>query len=415
MRTIDEGVGITRIVELKAVNVQAGIPQASSQSIEEITRVAPKNLELIYRIDGTTFNAVNKFSQTIMAAGYVIKGDDENTKSYLIDFVDNIGNVGEETNWNELLTTIYRHLGIYGNAWVELVPNKGEDEIVDLNWIDPKRMDLARDSQQRVAVDKFGRPLGYVLEMPYGVEIIQTDKVPEGVSLMGNKKFLKPERIAHFKLYTFGEGFIGIGLIEPAYKSILRKLNLEEAYTNCMYNSAFAPRVGKAGDKDHEPTPQQIENFLNQLKDLNFKQNLAMPYYNDIQLLEPKKTERLADNVKYLQNQQIASSGMPEALVTGSGETTNRQILESQQKFYEYGLQDITRRICACIRKFIFKRVIELKFGKNQNIPNIIWNKVSEAETNDKAQRLATWIEKGVIRPDDEKLQDYVRDTENLE
>jgi hypothetical protein len=276
-------------------------------------------------------------------------------------------------------------------------------------------MDIARvGTQNQAALDKYGRPLGYTMKIPYGMTVVQKDKVPEGVSLAGQKLFLKPERIAQFKLYTFGDGFIGIGLIEPAYKSVVRKLNIEEAHSNYLYNTGFAPRLGYVGDINHEPTPQQVDNMLNQLKDLTYKQNMAMAYYNKVELLEPKKTDTLQSNVQFLQSQQVAASGMPQALVTGSGEETNRQTLTNQQIFFEYGLKDITNRFCNTIRKQIFERAIVLKFGEGHDIPRIVWNKISTAEQNDKANRLVNYVREGMINPLDPSLRRYIEESENL-
>jgi len=415
MRSLGEGLGIDRTVTLTSAPAQSGIPMTLSTSIA-MNRVAPEELETVYGHDGLTFNEVNKFVQTIMAAGYKIEGNDSKTRDYIIDLLDSIGNVGESTTWDELLTEDYRDAAIYGNTWTELVPNKSGDEIVDLKRIDPKLMDIARTgTQNQAALDKFGRPLGFTMKIPYGMSIKQKDKVPEGVSLaFGQKLFLKPERIAQFKLYTFGDGFIGIGLIEPAYKSVVRKLNIEEAHSNYLYNTGFAPRLGYVGDINHEPTPQQVENMLNQLKDLNYKQNLAMAYYNKVELLEPKKTDTLQSNVQFLQSQQVAASGMPQALVTGSGEETNRQTLTNQQIFFEYGLKDITTRFCSAIRKQIFERAIRLKFGENQDIPRIVWNKISTAEHNDKAERITNYVREGMISPMDPALKKYIEESENL-
>lgn len=400
-----------------SISADSIAPQTLKTSEDRIQRMVPDKmdeLERAYIYDPVVFNAVNKIVQTIMSAGYEIRCEDEEVKKWFENFLNNVGFVGGETTWEEILTKIYQDLCIFGNAWLELIYNKAGDKIVDLDIIDAKTMDYAKDSLGRIVLDKNGAPVGYVQKLPYGVDARgRGDKIPPGVSCANNEIFLLPKRICHFKLYTVGDRFYGLGLIEPTYKSIVRKMNIEEAQANSIWAQGFAPRIVYCGDKEHPPTPSAMNAIVEGLKELSYKQNLAIPYYNRIELLEPKRIEEARGVIEYYRELVIAGLGIPKPFATGGGEETNRATLSNQQRMFELTLTDIVNRTCSTIRKYIFRRICELENFKA--VPRIVWNKIGEAELNDKASRLGIYLKYGCLDPKDEKLREYIKRSENLE
>jgi hypothetical protein len=196
--------------------------QQSVKVTPEVVRVDPKELEQAYVSDSISFNGINKIGQMIMSAGYEIRAKDEEVKKYFTKFFHNVGAVGEDITFDEILDAVYRYQLIYGNAYVELVFNVKEDRIVDLCLIDPKRMDYAKDVTDKILLDKYGKPVGYTLSVTWGTDTTgKGDPIPkeyEGkISLGSDRIFLLPKRICHFKLYTYGDRFYGLGLLEPAY------------------------------------------------------------------------------------------------------------------------------------------------------------------------------------------------------
>ncbi len=385
----------------------------SIKATPTVVRVAPEELEQVYISDPVCFNSINKGTQMIMAANFSLLGDTDN---YFENFLNNIGSVGEPITFTELLEAIFKYQMLYGNAYVELVFDKRTDSrVVDLFLMDPKRVDYAKDSSKKIALDKYGRPVGYTLKVPYGESTSNRgDTIPKEyenkVSLDNNQLFLLPKRVCHFKLYTYGDRFYGLGLIEPGYKSTLYKGNIEKAQANAIYQRGNYPIVAGVGDPEHEPTPQDITDSLDQLVKLKFNRYTAFPYWVKPFVLETKQSEVVNDTLEYLRLNQTASLGMPVPFATGAGEKTNRATLTNQQKFLEFTLYDIVNKTLSTIRKYIFKPICF--YNHIKEVPSMKWGDIQAEERNEKAKRITSYVNAGIINPSEAK--EFVKKSEGL-
>uniref|UniRef100_A0A6M3ISY5 Putative portal protein n=1 Tax=viral metagenome TaxID=1070528 RepID=A0A6M3ISY5_9ZZZZ len=399
----------TTIKELVRHDISVPSTVSSSDSVE---RVSADELENCYIFDPIVFNSINKIVQTIMSAGYEIKCENESVTKYFKEFLNNVGLVGEETTWEEMLSIIYQNQLIYGRHYIELVYNPAMTRVVDLVTLDPKTMDYARDGANKVVLDFYQRPIGYTQQLPLGIDIDgKGDPVPNTVTLKTQQIFLLPERIAHFKLYTYGNRYDGLGIIEPAYKSIVRRQNIEEAQANSIYARGTYPVIASVGDESHHPTPEMMDNAANKLAEMKHNRYFAFPYWYKINTLEVKQSEVVDNTMKYLRENSSASLGVPIAFAVGSGEATNRATLNNQQKFLEYTLNDISKRTIATIRKQIFMRICNTK--KFEDIPQIIWGDIGTDNKDDKAIRLNNYVKNGILTP--EEVKNYVIRAEELE
>jgi hypothetical protein len=370
----------------------------------EVRRVSPYDLEICYIFDPIIFNSINKNVQTIMAAGHKIYCIDKKVEDWFNNFLDNIGKAGGDITWNELLEITYQNLMIYGRQYDETVLNEFMNEIVDLVSLDPKLMDYARDSMRRICVDKYGKPLGYTQNLPYGVDVTgKGDPIPadSGIILINRQIFILPERIAYFKLYTYGNRFDGLGLIEPAYQSIVRKQNIEEAQANSIYARGTYPLVDYVGNPDHFPTPNMIKAASEKLSEMQHNRYFALPYWHKIEPIEVRQSEVVDNTMKWLRESASASLGMPMAFATGSGEATNRATLGTLQKFMEFSLKDIVGRVCAQFKQQIFKRICAYQGFKE--IPDLIWGDIGAESIDDKSTRLQNYVKFGILTPDEVK------------
>jgi len=206
----------TEFLQPRAMNLYSGatlgVPLAPKVSQSNRDRIPPEELEAIYITDPITFNTVNIQVNLIMQAGFRIDASDSETQEYFDEFFESIGQIGEETTLHELLEYIYLDKLIYGKSFVELIYNRDDSRIVDLRILDPKVMDYARNSRGEVAVDRFGKPIGFTMKLPYGYSSEGFgDPVPKEyqdiVSLRSNQIFLLPKRIALFKVRADGDRF----------------------------------------------------------------------------------------------------------------------------------------------------------------------------------------------------------------
>ena len=387
--------------------VQAPYPQ-------EVKRVSAWDLETCYIFDPIIFNAINKNVQTIMAAGYKIScPKNKKVEEWFINFFNNIGQVGGDITANELLEVTFQNLMIYGRHYLETVLNTYQTDVLDLVSLDPKLMDYARDSMRRIVVDKYGKPMGFTQQLPYGLDITDKgDPVPEksGIVLINRQIFILPERIAYLKLYTYGNRFDGLGLIEPAFKSIVRKQNIEEAQANSIYARGTYPIVDYVGNENHFPTPNMIKSASEKLSEMSHNRYFALPYWHKLEPIEVKQSEVVDNTMKWLRESASASLGMPMAFATGSGEATNRATLGTLQKFMEFALKDMVGRVCAQFKQHIFKRICA--YNNFKEIPDLIWGDIGAESIDDKALRLQNYVKVGALTP--QAVEAYALESEKL-
>jgi len=408
IKTLAEGFGFGTYKELVS-GVSEGRRKTSISgktskiSKNALNRVLFQELENTYHADPITFNAVNKSSQMIMAAGYRFDVD-EGDKDDFMSFIDNLGQVGDDYTFDELLESFFRNEVLFGYSWTEKVMNEEMTDILDITRLDPKQMDYARDAEGNILFDLNQKPIGYLQTL--GTLAIGTstnglgDEVPEEfkgtIDKSDNQIFVLPERIALFKLYTSSNGFDAYGLIEPAYKSILRKLNIEEARTNSIYARGTYPLVDYIGNEKTPPTNQRLESALEIMKKMKHDRYFAVPYWHNIKPIEAKESDMVDNTLKHLRENQSASFGMALAFLTGAGEATNRSTLNNLQKMVEYTLNDLVIKVVANIHKQIFTPLA--KFRNYKRPPKIIWNKVGVEDWDEKSERLLKWVNAGTIQ-----------------
>lgn len=382
----------------------------------EIARVTLLELELTYIHNPVVFNSVNKIVQMIMSADHEIVAKDKKVQEYFTNFTANIGNSGSDITWEELLSAVFQHQCVYGRSFVENIFNKRGNRIVDWDIVDPKNIDYAKDANDKIVTDRFGKPVGYFQKLPWGQYFeVQENPLPPKVIKPHDANqaiFLPPERLAQLKLFTIGDGFYPVGIVEPIYKDSLRKMNIKEALANAIYRHGFPIIWAKLGDLNHEPTPQQIQNMLQKLKDINFKQEIATPYYYELNMLESKKAEKLREHLDYFNEEEVTGMGIPESFATGKGSEGSYASLTRQSSMFQLTLRDIINRTVNSIQKYMFKPMAQLEGFKE--IPTIRWDLVGTDELDKKAKRIVKYVEAGLLVPD-EKISNFIKKSEQLD
>ena len=345
-------------------------------------------LEIAYKSDAINFSAINKSIQMIMSGGFkrFVHKKVSVVKKYM-EFFENIGEIGNDITFEELLESIFKDQLIYGNAFVELIFDETDEEIVDLALIDPKKIDYAKTGEKKIVLDKNVKSIGYVIKLESG-NFAEGDKIPEKyeriVDLGDEEIFVLSKRICHFKLYPLGDKFYGIGLLEASYKSVIYKKNIEKGQANSIYSRGFSPLVAFVGNERRTATPTDIKGVLKQLKTLNYQRYGSFPDWVKLQSIEMNASDLTTTALKDLRTDQITNLSAPQALVLGSGEDTNRATLSDQRTLWEFTLKDIIKQTMSYFVKYILKPINELNaFG---GVPSIDWEEL-------RAENLETTIE----------------------
>ena len=291
------------------------------------------------------------------------------------------------------------------------------NKLVGTDWIDPKSMDVKRNSMGKIIYAIDGRPEAYVQYVKWNVD---TSKVPKERQIQQTPMFtfqsgrgilLKREEIVHFKLNTIGDSWWGIGLIEPIYNLVRVKQNAEAGYAEAIQRVAY-PRIWvQVGDEQHPPTQEQIDDVESHLEQLESKHQFVSPYYYNPQILESKRVERLADNLKYFSDQIVAGLGGPKPFITGLGTDTNKATLNDQKILFERQLKALQEQISQTIEKEVFS-VIAKKY-RFHSVPTLVWEEISTESLDSKADRLSKYVSAGLLIPDKE-IRNIIRRSERL-
>ena len=385
---------------------------------EGVVRVSRVELRDDYLGDSIVFNSVNKNTQTIIAAGHELRCDGPD-KVKVLEFFNKflnitLGDNGNQETWEEMLDAHFTKSQVYGDNYIELIFNPSETKIVDLLSLNAERMDYARNARDGILLDKYGNPLGYTQQLPVSVDTTgKGDKPPEDIRLIENMIFIKAERIAHFKLYPFGDGYDSFGTVEPAHDDIIYKKNIEKANANFIVQRGLNPIIDYVGSPERFPTPKMIDHATSKLSQMNYKRYFAFPYWHKVEALEFKSSEAVNDSLKTFRENISASLGIPLALGTGVGEATNRSTLVTQQKFLELTLTDIVKRSVSFFTRRIFRRIAKLQ--KFTSVPYLCWGDLGAENKDSKAKRLVDYANSKVgILPPEFALK-YVLKSEDLE
>lgn len=374
---------VKQVLSQKEVLQQSQGSSGTQASIKDDTTVDTSvddvQLERAYNNVPAVFNGVNKIYQTIMSRDRELVGE---RPEFYREWLDNVGDIGGNAPWTEIHAKIHKYKLIYGQAFVEIIRDQNTGEPLDLAFIDPKRMDYAKEGTGAstygtgadIALDEFQNPVGYVQEVDYyeGDQVDQVYEVPDNVSLSQNEIFIPADSIAHFKLYETGEGFYPTGLIDPVFKDAERSFQLKQDYADTAHINLMPTRVAYVGDENHEPTPEQIKTINNQMKEAKHSTEWTFPSHVDMEMLEAENPEALIQFFTHFNDEISAGMGLANAIVMGKGEDVNRATLSIQDRMFQISLRDMINRTSRNIEKQVFGQIAE--FHGHDSYPEFEWD-----------------------------------------
>ena len=398
-----------------------GIPKSLAVSEEDraqdLLRVPRAELENIYLTDPQSFNTVNKSKQLIMQAGYKIESSKKGAQAKYDKFFENIGKIGMQTNLHQLLSYIHHDKLLFGVAYVERIYDRELTEILDLKMIDPKLMDFARDRNGTIVVDKYQNPVGYTMDVGDTNTSVIGDNIPmleDGISaeiaLEPSQIFLLSFRIAYFRMFPYGNRFEAVGIIEPAFKDIIRKHKIEDATANSIHNTAAYPIVGYVGDNQRAASQKVMDSTLNAMKNLSHSRYMVFQHPTKLETLEVKHSDQLDAVLRYFRGNQSAASGMALGFSIGTGEAINRSTLSTQQKMLDISLDSEAKSTAEEFKVMILDELNRVnKFGSDAKL---IWGNVAAEEKTEKSKRLMDAVANAVIAP--EEARPYILASEGI-
>jgi len=385
-----------------------GIESKSVPTTSESIRVNPELLERIYRRDPVIFNGVNLYIKTILSTDFRFESDSESVVKYMKRW-------SELVNLREVIMRSVSDMCIFGNAWFEIIINKGRDTVARLDYLDPKLMDFRRNHMQKIIFDRKTKlPKSYVQYLPPDAPQ-QPNEITQN-SIFGdfNRAIeLDREIIFHAPLFTIGNDLLGVGLIESLYDDSSNKRVIEKGAGQYIFRLGYPIIVGYVGNENQYPIPDAnvIREVSNKITNLTERSTIALPHYVKLELLESKRGEKYQAYLSHYISQQVTGLGIPLALATGSGEETNRSTLQSQMLMFERTLRFFQYRISTALEEQVFSK-ISLMQNWNE-IPKIVWDEISLESLESKARRITDYVKAGVLTPDEE-VEKFIRIAEGI-
>ncbi len=331
-------------VKVKTSSVKSTVPEFKRLDLAEAER--------IYMTDALVRNAINT-SVHLFDCDYEIEASTSRIKNEVEVFLDSI-------DFPQLRRDIARDAFVYGDAWCELVYKN--NELIGVVGLNPRTIDYQKTNMGAIKLDRYGNPVGYLQAV--NAEQIMDSQIQRRLVTVGGVTGipLRNDQVARFYFDKIGDGWYGLGLIEPIYSVTLGKNEAEMGLSHVIHKVGFPIIIMSVGDEEHEPSPDMINNGLNLIKDLNYKTELSIPYYMKVDTLKVTRIEKLKEFLDYFIEQQITGMGLPGAIATGRGEDVNRSTLVSQIKIF-MKINDARRNLFA----YQFNTQVLARLAKSRN------------------------------------------------
>ena len=263
--------------------------------------------------------------------------------------------------------------------------------------IDTKSMEFSKkkgkNNDEVYDLDNYGKPKFYV-QHPYDWD-----------GTMNQGKQFKPSGILYMPLRMISDSLWGVGVLEPIYRTTLRKMNIEEALAEAIYKIGFPVPILSVGDEKHEPDANGINQLNQGMKGFNYKKNVALAYYNKISALDVKITG-MRENLDYYIDGQIAGIGIPKSIVMGTGEGANRATLEQLTEIGARNIESIHMSIEEGLNS-VFDQMLSI--GQIKGPVTLKFKPLKVDEKYTKVDTIIGLVQAGIITPEDE-FEKWIRE-----
>jgi hypothetical protein len=395
-------------------DLEVGIPKTAATTQDDsakiLKRISRNELENLYLTDPQTFNTINTYKQLLLQAGYSINAINKTVQKQYDAFFEQIGKVGLHIKLEQLLDRIIQDVCLYGYAYIERVFNVEGNMIVDLKPVDAKLMDYARDMENRILVDVEQNPKGFTMRVGTSSGA-KSDPLPPRIQLNSDQIYLKRERIACFTLFPYGNGFESMGIVEPAYVSIIRKLKIETAAANSIHNSAAYPVYAIVGDQQKSASKQLMQSTLGALQNLSSNRFMVFSHPTQIGTLNVEHSPQVEEMLRYLRTEQSAASGLALGFTVGSGETINRSTLNTQKEMLDIRMDALSSSLAEQFTSKILDPLYEMNGYGSKAVMK--WNNVSTEDKLDTSKMLYDALDRKALTP--REVRNYLKNILDVE
>jgi len=313
------------------------------------------DLELMYRRNPYIFRAAN-IRASLATPKFKVYAETDQGEKAVKGFLDRI-HCKRDLSWmNSFLYDRHLDADIFGNAWVELIPNEDENTLAGFQPLHPAYIDFQRDHPPSgpVREDKDGNPVGISQKVPYYDE--KKKKIGKQTIEVGM------DCIAHLTLHRVGDELLGIPLVEVAYQSALSQMNAELGLAESIYHHGFPLQDISVGDESNPPTPEMMEKIEKEVKDLNYMSEYVHEYWIRVKNLESYSLPGTVNFSEPFINGIATASGIPKFLLRGTGEGTNRATAQAMLDLIpSTTIFPLRRNLKLFLENQVFAKLFELE------------------------------------------------------
>lgn len=334
-----------------------------------------RDFEFVYHSFPLGFQGVNLIAHEVVARGFQVIHDRPEAVKFMAEWMDNVN--FQEKLFDGIVNTL-----VFGNGYWEVVFEEEGETVDELIVMDPMLVDFKKDEQNRIIFDMdTGVPKGYIQKTG-------TFKKEDDIQF-------SQEEIAHFAFFKLRGHHAGTSLFASVMRSIAHAMNTERSVAEAIFRHGFAQYNITVGKEGTIVTQGQIDEVTSQVKDLQVTNEYVHSDDIQVEVLEAKNTRSYDKYADSFISNIISGMGIPEPLLLGSGESSNKATADVQSRHFRSMIESIQIKLKSVIEDKVFKKIAELQ-GWTE-FPRIEWNEVLDEIESAKVARVASLFEQGII------------------
>lgn len=374
----------SKIIALSNTKESGSILEERMQEVAALDKI-----ETLYKVDPLFSGMVQEYIFGIASGVTFIGGNILDSKNLLKWWKDKGINFKIQDGILDIFLT--------GNLWLELIPDYGKGDL-GLRILNPKTMDYIRDNltNQVILMDD-GSIMGY--RQRSGMSIVDWTKDAvtnrgEAVITATNNEDLRT-RIAHIKLWSFSDSYIGLTPATAVYKSCIIRMNVADMVGESSFRGG-----GLVAKVPRDASEQSKTNLENSLLNLTRKNVMVIEDRILVEKFPSPDIGNQAEVIYYFADEASAGMRVPLSLLMLGNRLTNVEKEQASAKF-ELSLRPLQERLAYQIREHILSKLWEVWDTKGP-IPDIKFIQRTPNALLNRSRVISTLARRGIISGDPE-------------
>ncbi len=340
-----------------------------------------KDLEIMYRNSWAVKKGVNVRANLLSFRGLKIVVKSDKAKKVINDFLKKMHPTRPMLALANTFNQRSKDVDVFGMGIDELLYDSlkvaNAKELLGFTAVHPINLDFQRimDSDKiEFATDNKKR----VTKVPKGW-IWKYDPVKD---YSGGTK-IELDRIATLKYNWLGDELWGMSTIEPVFKTAEDLRKIEEGMAQGVITYGNPTRDIIVGDESHPPNKKMIDNTAEAVKDFNNLSEYVHPPWIRIGQIESFSLSKIPNYVQPYITAIAAAFEVPEFILTGRGEGTNKATAQAMINFVHQTIDPLQQKQAMYFEEKILAPL--MKLNDVEEIPTIEWNDILPRNPNDYA------------------------------